>query len=163
MKDEKVKEDATKIMLLKQYLGQCYRATMKKKQLEARLRTFRENMGSIRGMGYSPVPRSQTNNVGAGAASEVIRIAEVEERISQQKAEINKAMLNVMKILDFLPVDSIERTILEYRHVDCLGWKQIVKETSYSRTSCNNYYNAGIKKLLTYKKVLKIITEHSEE
>ena len=51
-------------LLLKQYLGQYYYAKMKKKQLEARLRTFRENMLGTKGMQYSPVPRSQTGNAG---------------------------------------------------------------------------------------------------
>lgn len=148
--------------LLKQYLGQYYSAKMKKKQLETRLRNFRANMGGIRGMDYSPVPRSQTNKVGDGAASEVIRAMEIEERIRQQQAEMNVAMLNVMKLMDYLPVDSTERLILEYRHIDCLGWKQIVKETNYSRQSCINYYNAGIDKLLTFKKVQKIIADFSK-
>lgn len=148
--------------LLKQYLGQYYSAKMKKKQLETRLRNFRANMGGIRGMEYSPVPRSQTNKVGDGAASEVIRAMEIEERIRQQQAEMNVAMLNVMKLMDYLPVDSTERLMLEYRHIDCLGWKQIVKETNYSRQSCINYYNAGIDKLLTFKKVQKIIADFSK-
>lgn len=147
--------------LLKQYLGQYYSAKMKKKQLETRLRNFRANMGGIRGMEYSPVPRSQTNKVGDGAASEVIRAMEIEERIKQQQAEMNTAMLNVMKLMDYLPVDSTERLMLEYRHIDCLGWKQVAKETSYSRQSCINYYNAGIEKLLTFKKVQKMITDFS--
>lgn len=147
--------------LLKQYLGQYYSAKMKKKQLETRLRNFRANMGGIRGMDYSPVPRSQTNKVGDGAASEVIRVMEIEERIKQQQAEMNTAMLNVMKLMDYLPVDSTERLMLEYRHIDCLGWKQVAKETNYSRQSCINYYNAGIEKLLTFKKVQKIIADFS--
>lgn len=148
--------------LLKQYLGQYYSAKMKKKQLETRLRNFRANMGGIRGMEYSPVPRSQTNKVGDGAASEVIRAMEIEERIKQQQAEMNVAMLNVMKLMDYLPVDSTERLMLEYRHIDCLSWKQIMKEVSMTRTPCNNYYNAGIDKLLTFKKVQKIIADFSK-
>ena len=148
-------------VLLKQYLGQYYNAKMKKKQLETRLRNFRENMGGIRGMDYSPVPRSQTNKVGDGAASEVIRAMEIEDRIKKQQAEMNVAMLNVMKLMDYLPVDSTERMMLEYRHIDCLGWKQVCKETNYSRQSCINYYNAGIDKLLTYKKVKKMIADFS--
>ena len=67
-------------LLLKQYLGQYYYAKMKKKQLEARLRTFRENMLGTKGMQYSPVPRSQTNSVGDGPATQVIRAMEIEDR-----------------------------------------------------------------------------------
>jgi hypothetical protein len=149
-------------IILQQYLGQYYRAKMKKKQLETRLRDFRENMGSIKGMDYSPVPRSQTNKVGEGAASEVIRVIEIEERIEIQKKEMQETMLNVMKIMDFLPVDSTERIIMEYRHIDCIGWKQICREVNYSRSTCNDYYRAGIEKLLAFKKVQKIIADFSK-
>lgn len=145
--------------LLKQYLGQYYNAKAKKKQLETRLYNFREDMTGIKGMQYSPVPRSKTNKVGDGAATLVIHAMEIEERIEKQKEEMAVAMLNVMKIMDFLPVDFTERAILEYRHIDCLSWKQIMSRTNYSRASCNNYYNAGIDKLLTFKKVHKILKD----
>ena len=72
-------------LLLKQYLGQYYYAKMKKKQLEARLRTFRENMLGTKGMQYSPVPRSQTNSVGDGPATQVIRAMEIEDRITESR------------------------------------------------------------------------------
>lgn len=146
-------------LLLKQYLGQYYYAKMKKKQLEARLRTFRENMLGTKGMQYSPVPRSQTNSVGDGPATQVIRAMEIEDRIESQKAEMAKTMLNVMKIMDFLPTDSMERSILEYRHIDCLSWKQMCEEVHLSRSSANDYYDKGINKLLEYKKVQAIIQE----
>ena len=148
--------------LLKQYLGQYYNARAKKKHLEARLRIFREDMVSTKGMQYSPVPRSRTNNVGQGPATSVIRAMEIEERIESQKAEMAAAMLNVMKIMDFLPVDSMERIVLEYRHIDCLRWKQVSKEANYSVRACRNRYDAGIYKLLTYKKVLKILDDFSK-
>ena len=145
--------------LLEEYLGQYYYSRAKKKQLEQRLRVFREDMISTKGMQYSPVPRSRTNSVGQGPATSVIRAMEIEERIESQKAEMAAAMLNVMKIMDFLPVDSTERIILEYRHIDCLNWKQICKETNLTRTPCNKYYNAGMDKLLGFKNVLKILEE----
>lgn len=125
--------------VLKEYLGQYYRAKMKKKQLEIRLRDFREN----------------TENNG-------IHTIEIEKKIEFQKKEIQETILNVMKIMDFLPVDSMERIIMEYRHIDCIGWKQICREVNYSRAACNNYYKAGIKKLLTFKEVQKIITDFSK-
>ena len=99
-------------LLLKQYLGQYYYAKMKKKQLEARLRTFRENMLGTKGMQYSPVPRSQTNSVGDGPATQVIRAMEIEDRIESQKAEMAKTMLNVMKIMDLINPFSIRSRII---------------------------------------------------
>ena len=91
----------------------------------------------------------------------MIRIIQVEERIRDQKTEMKETMLNVMKIMDFLPAESTERMILEYRHIDRMSWRQICGATNYSRTTANDYYNRGLDKLLKYKKVLKIIEEFS--
>ena len=158
--DRKAKsEEQRKIqrMHLRWYLNQYFRAARKKEQLEARLHAFRESMGSVGGSGYDPASGSHTNKVGDGAASEVIRIIQVEERIRDQKTEMKETMLNVMKIMDFLPAESTERMILEYRHIDRMSWRQICGATNYSRTTANDYYNRGLDKLLKYKKVLKII------
>lgn len=146
---------------LKRYLEQYYNARAKKKQLETRLYNFREDMTGIKGMQYSPVPHSKTNKVGDGPATLVIYATEIEERIEKQKEKMAVAMLNVMKIMDFLPVDSTERAVLEYRHIDCLSWRQITKEMHMTRTPCNRYYNLGIERLLTFKKVIKIIIDFS--
>lgn len=155
------KEILDERVLLKKYLSQYYSARNKKRQLESRLQAFRQDMVGTRGMQYSPVPHSQTNSVGDGPASMVIRAMEIEEQIKSQKEEMANAMLNVMKMMDFLPADSTERTVLEYRHIDCLSWKQITKEMHMTRTPCNKYYNAGLDKLLTFKKVHKILQEFS--
>ena len=165
-KKEVVDKKALQKIWIKSYLGQYYWARNKKRQLERRLQTFRQEMIGTKGMQYSPVPRSRTNSVGDGPASMVVRAIEIEDRIESQKAEMNTTMLNVMKIMDFLPTDSIERRILEYRHIDCLSWKQVCKETNMTRTPCNKYYNAGIDKLLTYKKVqvtIQKFASHQEQ
>lgn len=143
-----------------QYLWQYKSAVQVKRQLENRLRNFRENMMGAKGMQYSPVPRSQTNAVGDGPASMVIRAMEIEDEIENQKKIIAETMLDVMKITDFLPRNSIERTVVEYRHIDCLNWKQICRETNYSRTTATEHYNAGIEQLLEYKKIQKVIEKY---
>lgn len=153
------KEAADERVLLKKYLGQYYSARRRKRQLEIRLQTFRQEMVGTRGMQYSPVPHSQTNSVGDGPASMVIRAMEIEDQIKTQKEEMANAMLNVMKMMDFLPADSMERTVLEYRHIDCLSWKQVCEEMHMTRTPCNRYYDAGLDKLLTFKKVHKMLED----
>lgn len=153
------KEAADERVLLKKYLGQYYSARRRKRQLEIRLQTFRQEMVGTRGMQYSPVPHSQTNSVGDGPASMVIRAMEIEDHIKTQKEEMANAMLNVMKMMDFLPADSMERTVLEYRHIDCLSWKQVCEEMHMTRTPCNRYYDAGLDKLLTFKKVHKMLED----
>lgn len=149
---------------LKQYLGQFYGAKAKKKQLEKRLRDIQcEKNNPISGMGYSLVPKSTTNKTNDGpAASLMIREEEIVERIKNQQEIANKMMLKVMNIMDFLPLDSVERTILEYRYIDCLSWRDISKEINMTRTPCNEYYNKGIDALLNYKKINLIIQEYIE-
>ena len=45
----------------------------------------------------------------------VYRIAEVEDRISQQRDAMAKAVLHVMDMIDLLPQNSMERTVVEMR------------------------------------------------
>lgn len=161
-KKQVIDEKTLQKIWIKSYLGQYYSARNKKRQLELRLRTFRQEMIGTKGMQYSPVPHSQTNSVGDGPASMVIRAMEIEEQIKSQKEEMANAMLNVMKMMDFLPTDSTERIILEYRHIDCLSWKQIAREMNYSIRTCRNKYDSGMEKLLGYKKVQKILEEYKE-
>lgn len=161
-KKQVIDEKILQKIWIKSYLGQYYSARNKKRQLELRLRTFRQEMIGTKGMQYSPVPHSQTNSVGDGPASMVIRAMEIEEQIKSQKEQMANAMLNVMKMMDFLPTDSTERIILEYRHIDCLSWKQIAREMNYSIRTCRNKYDSGMEKLLGYKKVQKILEEYKE-
>lgn len=136
---------------LKKYLGQYYRAKQKRNQLEKRLQTFREEMGS-KGIQYAGMP-SAGNRVGSDTEEQVMRAMEIEERITKQQVEVQRAMLDVLDVMDLLPLDSVERMILEYRYIDCLSWKQICNKVFLSRTSANDYYKKGIKELLVLKKV----------
>jgi len=150
-------------IILKRYLSQYYICKKKKSLLERRLKEVNiELKQPIGGVGYSQVPRSQTNAVSLGSASIIFRIAEIEERIANQKDIVSMAMLKTMDIMDFLPETSTERMILELRHIDCVSWEQVVKDTSLTRTPCNNYYNKGIDKLMEYKKVRRIIDTYKK-
>lgn len=152
VKEKSLKEQK---IVLREYLGQYYRALEKKKVLQKRRESLRYEMNMpISGMRYSAVPRSITNNIGEGAASISYRIAEIDERIMEQTNDMSKAMLNIMDIMDFLAADSIEREILEYRHIDCMSWKNVTERAHMVRSSCAAYYNRGLEKLLEYNWVI---------
>ena len=117
--EKKHKKESKEEKLLKEYLGQYYSCKTKKVQLEKRLRNISEEMNSpIGGKGYSPVNYGGTNRVGTGAASFVYRMSEIETRIENQKEHIEKSLLKIMDILDFLGEDSKERMVLELRYID---------------------------------------------
>lgn len=146
--------------LLKEYLGQYYSGRVKRSQLERRLKNIRAEMAApIGGYGYSPVNYGGTNKIGAGAASFVYRMSEIETRIEEQKSRVEKALLKVMDIMDFLEESSAERMVLELRFIDCKSWAAIGKEMHLSRRSCFLYQEKALEKLLTFKKVRQILGE----
>lgn len=150
--------------LLKSYLNQLYIHKQRKAQLTRRLKEVNAELNEpIGGMKYKCTPRSETNLVGAGAASILYRIAEIEDRIALQKESIEISMLKIMDIMDFLSENSTERMILELRHIDCRSWKQIMQEVNLTRTPCNDYYNKGLEKLLTFKKVMTILSAYRKK
>ena len=149
---------------LKEYLNQYYTGRIKRTQLERRLKNIREEMATpIGGYGYSPVNYGGTNKVGPGAASFVYRMSEIETRIEDQKSRVEKALLKVMDIMDFLEENSTERMVLELRFIDCKPVAAIERELNLSRSSLFSYQDKGLEKLLTYKKVRAILKEHKED
>ncbi len=165
MANKATQQAESKRDMLKNYLGQYYRAKIKERQLEQRLKDLMvEKSNPMPGRGYSPVPHSTTNSVNDGpAAALMIRQEEIEERIKAQQGEIQKKLLNVMNIMDFLPLDSVERTILESRHIDCLSWKDVMQEVHMTRTPCNKHYNKALDTLLEYKRIQKLIEDYVRE
>nr|WP_298053698.1 hypothetical protein [uncultured Lachnoanaerobaculum sp.] len=150
------------IVAMKKYLGQYYKAKLKRKQLEVRLKNFREEMVEAKGINYSPVPGGQSGCTTSKTEDYVVRALEIEDRIMKQQVEVQRAMFAVMEVMDFLPIDSVERSVLEYRHIDCLPWKFIIARMSYSKASCHNYYNAGIDMLLGCDEVQATLQKYIE-
>lgn len=150
--------------VLKEYLNQYYTGRIKRSQLERRLKNIQAEMDApIGGYGYSPVNYGGTNKVGPGAASFVYRMSEIETRIEDQKSRVEKALLKVMDIMDFLEENSTERMVLELRFIDCKRWATIEKEMHLSRRSCFDYQNRALEKLLGYKEVGTILKNYQKE
>lgn len=160
MKTEK--KDEEKISLLKEYLGQYHECINYKKDLEKRLERINAEIESpIGGKGYSLLP-THTNGVGEGAASYIMKKAEIEDRIMKQKEKLILTITNVMDIIGYLPEGSRERKILEYRYIDFASWKKINEKMALTRTPCFECTNKAYKKLLSYKRVTKILDEYAK-
>lgn len=162
--DKKKNEKREEKELLKEYLNQYHIGRIKRVQLEERLKNIREEMNMpIGGRGYSPVNYGGTNKEKPGAASFVYRMGEIETRIEDQKIWVEKALLKVMDIMDFLEENSTERMILELRFIDCKNWSVIEREMSLSRRACFDYQNRALEKLLEFKRVKTILKEYQKE
>lgn len=147
--------------VLEWMLGQYVRAKRRKKQLEVRLLEINAERDSpIGGQGYDPLPRSGGNN--EGAAGILMKLADIEDRIYEQKAKADKSMVNVATILNFLPEESMEREICELRHLDGHEWGEIAEGIPMSKSQCHRIHKAAIYELLEFNYVKELVTENRE-
>lgn len=124
---------------LKKYLTRYFRAKEKRAILQDRLRKLRRELQGQGGL-YAPLSPS-----------------EIESRIQQQTDAMRKCTLEIMDVLELLPEESMERTILELRHIDCRPWEKICDTIYFSRSQCFRYYNRGLDILLSMDKVRHIL------
>lgn len=148
---------------VKEYLQQYHDAKMKKQILEERHRTLSADLRDPGvGSAYRTMPKAKKQAREGGAVSLVYRISEVEDRIDQQREAMAKAVLHVMDMIDILPQNSMERTVVEMRHIDCKPWDKIAREIYMSRSAVFNYYNAALDKLLEFKRTRKLLEDFQE-
>lgn len=84
-------------------------------------------------------------------------VQEIEAKIQRQTEAAEKSVLEIMELLERLPPDSTERTILELRHIDCKNWADICDTVYLTRTPCAKYYNRGLDALLRMSKVRRTL------
>lgn len=144
---------------VKRYLQQYYMAKQKKRILEERHRTLSAELrGPTTAPAFRTMPTAKpVHPDGAGAV--VFQIAEVEERIQKQQTEMARAVQNVMDLIDLLPIGSMERTVVEMRHIDGKRWEQIAKAVYLSRTAVFNYYNSALAMLLENERTKDFVGE----
>ncbi len=132
-------KQASERRILRKYLARYYRAKDKRAILEGRLRDLRADLP------------------GKGGFVPPLSVPEIEAKIQQQMEAAEKSVLEIMGILDLLPAESTERTILELRHIDCKTWAEICRTVYMTRTPCAKYYNRGLDALLRMSEVRQIL------
>lgn len=156
--EEPLSEEAR---LLMRYLEQYDNCRYKKKILEVRRNSIiREFDYPLSGVKYDGMPKG--NKISVGSASLALRLDEIDTRILQQQNRAAKLLLEVMSVLEFLPENEAERDILEARYIDCYTWEKACKAVHMSRSAAYKYLKDGLNKLLTYKKVQKILEEYKQ-
>ena len=146
---------------VKRYLQQYYMAKQKKRILEERHRVLSAELrGPTTAPAFRTMPTAKpVHPDGAGAV--VFQIADVEERIQKQQAEMARAVQNVMDIIDLLPIGSMERTVVEMRHIDCKKWDRIASEIHMSRSRVIDYYNAALDALAENERAKNLAAQHN--
>lgn len=150
--------------VLKEYLGQVYRKRNYIRTLESRLSELNfELRHPISSVQYSATPRSKTNRISDKTASLAMKREEIQERIIEQKEGLARSILLIMDLMNILPEYSLEREIVELRHIDCKDWYDICEIVSLTRTPCNAHYNAGMEQILSSKRGKEILRGYQEK
>lgn len=147
--------------VLKWLLGQAYRADKHKKRLDQRLEQVRAEKTAPAGSHtYSFAPKGQTQS--DGAAAPILKQSDIEERIEEQKREIDRCVLRVMEIIDYIPINDLDREIFEMRHIDFWEWPTIEREIPMSKRQCMRRYNDAIDRLLQIPEIQKMVDENED-
>nr|DAF90789.1 MAG TPA: Protein of unknown function (DUF722) [Myoviridae sp. ctp7F23] len=153
--DRDEKEDRE---ILKFVLEQIYRAKRRKGQLDRRLENLKRDMQSA--PGSQGRGRRTSGDHGDGTANLVVKKSSIEERIERQKDNVSISIEKTMDLLELLPETSLEREIMELRHLDMKDWKDIADSIYMSRSQCNKRYNAGLDYLLQQEGVQVLVDEN---
>ena len=147
--------------LLDQYLSQYKRCINRKKSLERRRdEIIQEFEHPLSGVSYDGMPHG--SGEGAGCAALSFRLDEIETRIREQLDKSVKVLTEIMDVIDFLPENSTERSIIEHKYIDRHSWRQICKAEHLSRTPATRHWRKGLYQLLQFKKVGKILEEFAQ-
>lgn len=112
--------------VLKKYLTRFFRAKERRKTLQKRAEEIREDLGET---------------------------SVLEARLQAQAEAAERSALEIMDILDLLPEDATERTILELRHLECKPWREIARTVYLTASPCYEHYNRGLDTLLSMEQV----------
>mgnify|MGYP003289533660 CR=1 FL=1 len=149
-------------LLLDRYLGQYKRCIRRKRALERRrdeiVKEFEYPLGSVN---YDGMPKGSGEGVGCAALS--FRLDEIDTRIKEQLHKSVKVLASIMDVIEFLPENSIERSIFEHRYIDRMSWERICNEVHLSRTPSSNHWKRGLYELLEFKKIQQLMSEYDKE
>lgn len=155
-RNEKEEREALKFVL-----EQIFRENRRKEQLERRLENIKRNITSPPAASDKSGRRPKGSH-GDGTAEIVVKKTNLEERIEKQVENIDKLTERTMGILELLPETSLEREIVELRHIDMMKWKDIADSTHMSRSQCNRRYNQAIEDLIQYDTAREAIRENMD-
>ncbi len=147
----KAMDKEKQVEVLKYFLGRIYRSDKHKRQLDARIT-------DIKAKG-----RTERYPVGGDPASIRCWVSDIEGRLWEQKREIGLEIAQVMDILDYLPIHSVERQICELRHIDFKPWGVISAEIPMSRSQVYRRYRMALDALLANQRVQAVMKEYEGE
>lgn len=150
--------------LLKKYLNRYNAANRRIAEISSTHDIILQNSNSPQyGSGYKTFPRVQGGGVSQGAASFSLRLSEIEDRLSSEKEQLNRLIIDILDILDYLEPTSDARSILEMKYIQSKNDNYIYKALYISRTKYFECLSSALTLLLTFDRINTILDEYEEE
>lgn len=143
--------------VLDRYLMQYQYAIQAKKILENRMRRISSDF-AYRSPSFDGMPKASGPSDWNTAI--IYRLSEIQDRIRQQVEKASKSLADIMNIIDFLDVNSLERKVIESKYIDMNGWVELGRVNHASRSTSIRYWKKGLYQLLEYKRVQEILKEY---
>ncbi len=142
---------------LDRYLMQYQYAIQAKKILENRMRRISSDF-AYRSPNFDGMPRASGTTDWNTAI--IYRLSEIQDRIRQQADRASKSLEDIMNVIDFLNVNSMERRIIESKYIDMSGWIEMCRLHHVSRSTAIRHWKKGLYKMLAYPRVQEILKEY---
>lgn len=88
---------------------------------------------------------------------------DIDARIKRQQEHLARILSDIMDVIDILPPNSLGRTVIEMRHIDCMSWTKIADSLYMSRSNAFNCYESALDDLLNHKSVNEKIKKISRK
>lgn len=102
------------------------------------------------------------NNRENGCSVLPVKLDEVNTRIEESIEDLKKQYQKIGDILEFLPEESVERLILEYRYIDKMSWGEICRTENMAKTPIIQLWRKGLLKLLEFQKIKAIVESYKK-
>ena len=86
-------------------------------------------------------------------SAQIPSAVDIAMRIEQQQQQLARILNDIMDVINTLPQNSLGRTVVEMRHIDCASWTKIADSLYISRSNAFNLYESALDYLLSHKSV----------
>lgn len=149
-------------VVLDKYLSTYNRCKSRKESLTLRKESILQEFNTpLKAGTMDGMPRGSSSGIGCAALP--YELDEIQTRINEKIEEMKKEYVKISNVMDFLPENSTERAILEYKYIDSYSWSRICEIENISRTPATRYWRKGLYKLLEFAKIQEIVREHERK
>lgn len=136
----------------KEFLQQAFEYEKIIRAKENRVRSLREN--AEKSTSSTTAERVSGTGVRSKVESNILRAMEIEDDIKDLKGKKSEAELHILSLIETLE-NPIHKEILESRHIDFMGWKDIEKNMQYSHGWTLKIYAIAVERLQKKLDILK--------